>query len=298
MKTTFTLPALSVVAFSTAVTGCGGPVADVSMTANDIVGIQEGVTSRIHIMPLRDASAPAPAVDRFASGHKLTYYGGPVLKSVQVYPIHWGAGTIRCASNIDSGYGTIVASSIYTSLLPQYSSIGTGTSHASYTDSGASGTNLTDTQIQAELTRLFKANAIPQPGANNYYPVHFPSGTRITSSDGSQSCVQFCAYHGTYVYNGTNVNYGVIPDVGDPGCAGGCGAASQCNNTTSVMSHELVEATTDPAVGLATVYGPPLAWYNATYGEIGDECNAQQATVSGITMQKEWSNSKNACATN
>ena len=60
--------------------------------------------------------------------------------------------------------------------------------------------------------------------------------------------------------------------------------------------------TTDPAVGLATTYAPPLAWYNRTYGEIGDICNAQQGTVVGgdgatYVVQKEWSNARKACIT-
>lgn len=298
MKTTFRLYSLSVVALSSVVMNCGGPEADDSTLGNGIVA-EQAAPSRIHIMPLRDPNAPPPAEDRQSQASKtLTYYGGPVLKNVQVYPVNWGSAP-RCSSNIDSGYTTLVGSTIYTSLLKQYNSIGAGTNHPTYTDTAAStATNLTDAQIQAELTRLINAGVLPKPNANTYYPVHFPSGRKITGSDGSQSCVQFCAYHGTYVLNGVNVNYGVIPDVGDSGCAGGCGASTQCNNTTSVMSHELVEATTDPAVGLATVYGPPLAWYNATYGEIGDICNGSQATLSGITVQTEWSNSKRACATN
>jgi hypothetical protein len=74
------------------------------------------------------------------------------------------------------------------------------------------------------------------------------------------------------------------------------------NNTTSVASHEFAETVTDAAVGLATVYGPPLAWYNATYGEIGDICNGQQTTAvlgdgKSYTVQKLWSNKNNACTT-
>jgi hypothetical protein len=57
-----------------------------------------------------------------------------------------------------------------------------------------------------------------------------------------------------------NVNYGVIPDQGGS-CAGGCGAnAQRVNHVFSVSSHELIEATTDPAVGLATVFGPTTSW--------------------------------------
>jgi MYXO-CTERM domain-containing protein len=56
---------------------------------------------------------------------------------------------------------------------------------------------------------------------------------------------------------------------------------------------------TDPGVGLATSYGPPLGWYDPSNGEIGDICNAQQGTfLAGTvtyTVQKEWSNLSGAC---
>ncbi len=243
-----------------------------------------------------DATDIASGIKSAAASKRLTYYGGPVLTHVNVVPVYWNS-SVAFQSNLNSFYSTIVTSSLYTSLLPQYSGIGTGTRGTPFVGTKSAG-SYTDAQVQAYLNTLFAAGSIPAPNANNYYPVHFPPSTSITASDGSRSCVQFCAYHGTYVRNGVNVNYGIVPDQGG-GCAGGCGAnASRVNNLTSVASHELVEATTDPAVGLATVYGPPLAWYNATYGEIGDICNAQQATVSGYVVQKEWSNSKSSCTTN
>jgi hypothetical protein len=61
----------------------------------------------------------------------------------------------------------------------------------------------------------------------------------------------------------------------------------------------LAETVTDVAVGLASNIGPPLAWYDSNNGEIGDICNAQQAsiTVAGntYTVQKQWSNAENNC---
>jgi hypothetical protein len=191
---------------------------------------------------------------------------------------------------------------VYTSLLPQYTNgsgtaIGTGTAVAGIVDTKSTA-SVTDAAVQTELNNLFAAGKLPLPNSQRYYPVHFPSGMAITAPDGSKSCVQFCAYHGTYVRSGVNVNYGIIPDIGQSGCSGGCGGSTVLNNTTSVSSHELVEATTDPAVGLATVFGPPLAWYDQTdNGEIADLCNGQQATDVGFTVQKEWSNASHACKT-
>jgi hypothetical protein len=248
------------------------------------------------MMPLHSAdkvSSSAPA------GAHLTFFGGPVLKNVSVHPVFWNSST-QFQSNTNAFYKGVTASRLY-DMLAQYSAIGRGTGVNGILDNRATA-SVTDAALHTELNRLFTAGSLPLPNANNYYPIHFPAGMTITAPDGSRSCVQFCAYHGTYVRNGVNVNYGVMPDQGG-GCAGGCGNnAQRVNNMFSVASHELVEATTDPAVGLATVFGPPLAWYDRTFGEIGDICNAQQGTTvggDGVTyvVQTEFSNSANNCVT-
>jgi hypothetical protein len=107
----------------------------------------------------------------------------------------------------------------------------------------------------------------------------------------------FCAYHNTFMNNGAEVNYGIIPDQGGS-CAGGCGGdADTFNNETSVSSHEMIETVTDAAVGLVQGNTPtaPLAWYDTTYGEIGDICNAVQNKVGNYVVQREWSNKRGLC---
>jgi hypothetical protein len=247
----------------------------------------------VHIMPLHNPDAAAPQVTAAAIAG-LTYFGGPILTHVSVHPVFWNSAT-KLQANINAFYPAVVGSSsaMYTSVLTQYN-IGTGTSVAGITDTNST-RSIKDSAIQNRLKTLIGQGSLPAPNANTYYPVHFPSGMTI-SLGSSRSCVQFCAYHSTFVLNGVNVNYGVIPDIGQSGCNGGCGGSTVTNNTDSVASHELVEATTDPAVGLATVFGPPLGWYDQPDNqEIGDLCNAQQGTAAGFTIQKEWSNSANAC---
>jgi hypothetical protein len=54
----------------------------------------------------------------------------------------------------------------------------------------------------------------------------------------------------------------VLPDVGTGNCQFGCGpAATHFDNWCSVASHELVEAVTDPGVGVASYYGRKLRVY-------------------------------------
>ena len=93
----------------------------------------------------------------------------------------------------------------------------------------------------------------------------------------------------------------MLPDLSQPGCSTGCGAnAAPLNNLVMVSSHELFEAATDPAVGLACCYAAPLAWYSSSYGEISDECN-QAASFKTLAdgkqyyVQAQYSNVKGLC---
>src|SRR5258708_6828048 len=83
------------------------------------------------------------------------------------------------------------------------------------------------------------------------------------------------------------------------GCASGCGNSTVFNHYPSVSSHEYAEAITEAEVGIATVIGPPHAWYDSTNGEIGDICNGQQGSYAAngttYTIQLEFSNAANNC---
>ena len=212
-----------------------------------------------------------------------------------------------------ASFFTYLPTSIYYTWLSEYNTtspaqtIGTGSYGGSVTITPATsrnGSTITDAQIQAEISAQIGAGKLVAPDANTLYMVFFPKGKKI-SQGGSNSCVGggFCAYHGTFKRNGQFVYYGVLPDMSSgSGCDSGCGSGTPLGNQTSVASHEYIEAVTDPGVGLATVFGPPLAWYDGTNGEIGDICNAQQGTITlnglSYTMQKEWSNQKGACILN
>ncbi|KAI9202688.1 uncharacterized protein BJ171DRAFT_512957, partial [Polychytrium aggregatum] len=256
----------------------------------------------------KDGIFPAPKVEELAaaSSSGLTYYGGPVIANIDVHPIYYG-GNVNYQSQMDTFYSAIVGAP-YISWLSEYNTptqnIGTGTFGTSISKNSGLSTSTTDDAIQTWLRSLVKSGTI-KPTANTYFPIHFAPGYSI-SMGGDSSCVQFCAYHGTIdvsdISSTKYLYYGVMPDQGGS-CAGGCGSnASPLNNLQSVSSHELVEALTDAAVGVATgsTISAPIAWYNSANGEIGDLCNAQQATVYGTdgntyVVQKQWSNSHKGC---
>src|SRR5205807_539033 len=137
-----------------------------------------------------------------------------------------------------------------------------------------------DSLIRGEISRLIDTGQLPANNGHNIYMVYFPldiGANKVSITHGTEaSCTQFCAYHNTYTRNGNNVYYGVMPDLDDTGPCGapGCGGDTALNNLYGTTSHELTEAITDAAVGLATDFAPPLAWYDPELGddEIGDIC--------------------------
>ena len=247
---------------------------------------------------------------------QLDYYGGPLLESVEIYVVFWGANVNAMTQAGVPGMLSTVhgAGSPYQSMLQMYNAttpytIGDGVYMGAITDVNAplpaSGT-LDDSVIRGELSRLIDTNQLPASNGHNIYMVYFPlyaTGTTLLSiTHGSEtSCSQFCAYHNTYVRNGNNVYYGVMPDLDDAGnCGGGgCGSDTALNNLYSTTSHEMTEAITDAAVGLAFDYAPPLAWYDRELGdnEIGDICAYIDDTSGGYHVQTEWLNAPvNGCS--
>ncbi len=278
-----------------------------------------------HLMPVRPpgyfgrAGAAPP-------GAHLNYYGGRVAADLQVVQVIWGSGsylpqvTSTGTPSMASFYQTVL-NSPYVDWLTEYDTpsaggsnqtIGRGGFVARYTITpSTSATTIDDSTIQSELAAQIVAGHLPAPtfdaagNDNTYYAVFFPFGKKITQG-GSSSCVAwgFCAYHGTSANSQLReFYYGVHPDMqAGSGCDTGCGnAATPFGNYTSVASHEMIETITDAEDGLATVAGPPLAWYDATNGEIGDICNVQQDSITvgaqTYVVQQQWSNAYNACIT-
>jgi hypothetical protein len=233
-----------------------------------------------------------------AGGAHFVYRGGPVISSVRIITVFWGANVAN-QSALDAFYGTI-ANSPYIDLLTEYDtptqSIARGSFQTSYVDpSPPSGAQITDDQIQTELGQLIDQGAVPQPDANTLFMIHFPSGVTISMQSGL-SCQQFCAYHSSFAHGGNNVYYGIIPDFSG-GCSSCGGEPDQWGSTTVVSSHEVAEGITDPNIGVAnqTQDEHQLGWYDDTYDEIADVCQGQSFTLDGYRVTKLWSNKASAC---
>jgi hypothetical protein len=271
----------------------------------------EGGARDPRIMPMR-----TPGIVKFdATATKLKYYGGHVISNAKVVAVFWGSGVDSTTKGFLPPFYTAVVNSAHMDWLSEYDTniksesgaagtnqhIGRGTFSAAYTisPSKTSGT-ISDTQIQTELNSQIKSGKLPAPDDNTVYMVSFPKGLKITLG-GATSCSTFCAYHNTGKTDaGKNLIYSVLPYLGSgSGCETGCGSGVYQDDTTAVASHELIEAVTDPEIGLVTgsSIGAPAAWYDEVNGEIADICNAESGTLPGTSykVQAEWSNKAGKC---
>lgn len=299
----------------------------------------------VRIIPFGRGLASQAPLTRTApvAGAHLTYWGGPVISNVQVIVVLWGTHVVTTSPADGTAtlaqFYTDITSSRYYDLLTEYTTAGivgndgVSTSNQTITHgsfgsavtitpskcAGGSATPciLLDSDIQTELTNQITANNLPAPQSvagivNTYYAIYFPPNVSIQLDPKTSSCVNggFCAYHSDT--NTGTIPYGVMPDFSSGGCSqqGACGTGTTFQITTTVSSHEMAEAITDAQVGTASVFGPPLGWYDhvpppgTDPGEIADICDppaAPQGTVLAggnlYSVEFLFSNVQNDCVT-
>src|SRR5947209_7625199 len=245
-----------------------------------------GYADPIRIVPLHQV-AQQPAAP--PSPH-LTYRNGPLLPSVEVVTVFWGAAWEQSphsaeVTRLNQFFDAILVSPLM-DVLAEYSIPGTTIGHGTRTGSvtftsSEPGPTVSDAAIQSLLQEnAVSGGALPAPTSNTLYFVYLPQGTAVTMGNGS-SCSTFCGYHDA---TSSGLFYAVMPY---PDCTGCLGGMSIFDSLTVSSSHELCEAITDPI--------PGTGWYDDANGEIGDICAWQTATIGSFTVQREWSNAQNAC---
>lgn len=242
----------------------------------------------IRIVPIHRPEAAVGAAAQAAP--QLTYRNGPLLTSVQVFTIFWGAAWQQPPQNglvarMNQFFDFILTSALL-DQLSEYSVPGKqighgkriGTTTLTKPDPGKS---VQDSAIQKMLQQeISSGTVVPKPTPNTLYFVMLPPGVQVNQG-GSASCQTFCGYHDAI---NNDIFYAVMPYPGCPGCTGGL---SVFDALTSTTSHELCEAITDPI--------PGQGWYDDTNGEIGDICAWKTRSLGGFTIQLEWSNKASSC---
>lgn len=239
--------------------------------------------------PLR--IVPMHAAPRIASvtAPQLTYRGGPLLTSVQVFSIFWGSAwqqpeNAALTQHMDNFFDFILTSKLI-DQLSEYSVPGKSISHGKRIGSlvftgSEPGKSVSDAKIQSMLKSGIVAGTFPANTSNSLYFVFLPPGTQ-SQQGGSKSCRAFCGYHDA---TADSIFYAAMPYPGCTGCEGGLAIPDAL---TSTSSHELCEAISDPV--------PGTGWYDDANGEIGDICAWKTKTLGGYIVQLEWSNHADAC---
>jgi hypothetical protein len=235
----------------------------------------------IRVVPLHHPQLQA------ATGARLTYRGGVLIKSAKVFTVFWGQSWTdtekALVAALNKFFGDILVSPLI-DQLSEYSVSGQTIGHGEFIGSKVITTNaptgsISDSAIQKSLKNWIVTKTVPVNDSNTIYFIFLEPGV-VSVMGGSRSCQSYCGYHN----DAGTIYYAVMPY---PGCAGCLGGLSTLDALTATSSHELCEAITDPV--------PGTGWYDDTHGEIGDICAWQFKEVAGHKVQLEWSNKRNKC---
>jgi uncharacterized repeat protein (TIGR01451 family) len=242
-----------------------------------------------------------------------------VLDNPTIHNVYWDSNwndhesSAFSTDSIDAMTQKLVDSN-YFDFASQY-----GVGHASFAGSDTSGgllnpcpsdpgstTNFVSILAFIECETSALPTGVPSPtagpgGGNDLYVVYLPKGTTIDNFGINQSCASFGAYHfmGTTVtlLGGAQVTFAAVP----------IDCANNDPDQLSVLaSHEIIEASTDPNVGMGWIDDSKFDIGNLTplltTGEAADICESIGDVPTdpvrldgGIMVAPYWSNVDNAC---
>lgn len=246
--------------------------------------------------------APHPPLPTLVNGMK-----GPVLTSPKVYLVFYPSYPFEAA--IQAFTQAMTTSPYWTATTSEY---GVGAlSYGGTTDLQTPAPSLiSQADLHAWVGTQIQNGAFGPPDPQAVYTIHFPMGTKITQPNPISpafgtvdSCTAFGGYHSNVAVNlgdagTTSFAYAVIPT---------CGIL---DSVTETLSHEWIEAATDPqvtAAGVFTLNGGPnsaffmpdqdhTVWGLLGGGEAADLClpegNIIRFTPPDLKqrVQRSWSN--------
>jgi hypothetical protein len=251
----------------------------------------------VHILPVNGAaSAPflaegnrgaGPGVGSARSrGTGINYHGGPIIVSPQIAAIYWSTGTLfnggpaAGTKGAGSADGSLVGlfmrsdggspyfniNSTYTNSAGQHvaNSLVYTEYWADNTNVPASGANVSDAAVQAEVVKGFTSGALTF-NSSTLYAVFSGNGVNLGGGFGTQ----YCAYHGHFTWNGNDVKYAVMPynATYPSACTDGTGISPKSDFAAAAevntLAHETEETMTDEDLN---------AWYDTRGNENADKC--------------------------
>jgi hypothetical protein len=336
MKTDFAGLA-AVVLSGAAFLGCGGSTNANSNPPPPDSGapVEAGIDAAPEAAPPVDHGMPSTTYPAFTPDvGQIVYQGGSVLKHPVIVPITWNTDT--SGQPIFDKYAGAIGQSAYWQAVGKDYDVGPATVGGQVHVAGTPPSTLTDQDIQNLITMNTMPgsgldagapeggaeggaeggtdggtlSSWPAPTSDTIYAFFLAPGTSLLiSSFGSQMPMDACAqgiggYHGSVTSSvlGGDVAYAVVPS-----CHFGFGG-NTADQTTMSMSHELIEAATDPFSSDRNVQN--IGWYSFDQGhfdwmyfnelqaEVGDTCEFYQEAFYQNTetsfpyfVQRIWSNS-------
>jgi hypothetical protein len=257
----------------------------------------------IHIFPTRSAAqsptlSPPPVGPPMSCGQSpggIEYNGGPVIQKALQKSIWWGQSGFDpdVQSHVSKFFGRFGGSGEYDTITQYGDSTGliqnTKLSKSHKTDPSAPLATVTDAGAQAEIIANLITGKLGKPNDHTIYYLFLPDG--VTSTLGSlTSCIDYCAYHSYFWFNGMALKYAVVPYPSCGVCQGSYqdGLSLAAASMTIFTAHETREAVTDPMLD---------AWWDTSTGQEADDKCAWQLFIDndGFQYQKEWSFAANAC---
>jgi hypothetical protein len=237
---------------------------------------------------------------------------GPVLASPRFVPVFFSNDDTTARTGLTDFVSKLGGTQYWAATTAEYG-VGAATSTAPVVLTEAAPTTIDDADIQTWLLGKLDAGdpLWPTADANTVYVLHYPAGTTVTK-EGVSGCAPggFGGYHKSITLDAAHaslpVAYAVLPRCStSAGVAlAGPGSVTPFTYTgvdavTSVESHELVEAATDPSPSATAYSGLDAAhgyWARALGGdEVADLCALPYSSFTKFAelphaVQRSWSN--------
>jgi hypothetical protein len=243
---------------------CGGTV---SAQVVEVGGRPQIIIHKTN--PHMQSSAP-PAGSTGTISPVITYHGGPIMATPNVYLIWYGNWNQANGSDTPAGQTIVndflfgLSASPYYMTNASYPGVsGSFSVKGSSTDNYSQGSNLTDRRIATVVSGAINSGKLPKDGNGIYFV--------LASSDVAETsgfCTRYCGWHTYGTLSGTNIKYSFVGNANR--CLSACSIQTNSPNgnpgvdgMVSVIAHELEETNTDPNLN---------AWYDANGAEDADKC--------------------------
>ncbi len=240
--------------------------------------------------PKVDAGYPGP----HPAVPQVVNFGGSVLTAPKVIPIFFKTDPFQ--ADVEAFLTQMAAAPYWSSVTSEYG-VGALTVGTSIVVNDTPPTTTNTTQIEAWLLAYLDGThpEFPAVALNNIYTIIYPSATTITQKGFGTSCINYGGYHDEAKTSGSagkSVVYAVLPRCATFGTLSGLDAL------TGPLSHEMIEAATDPLPQTSTAWAEAdqdhMVWNIQPLGEVGDMCAYEPQNYARIigtyVAQRTWSN--------